>query len=53
MMTPFVSFLGKKEAENIPFLGSLCGVLMQLLIDREHKDVTQQRNSVIAQIEER
>jgi len=48
MMIPCVSFLGKKESENIPFLGSLCGPLMQLLIDREHKDESQQRNKVFA-----
>ena len=40
LMTPFVSFLGKKEAEEIPMLGFLCAPLMQLLVDREHRDPT-------------
>jgi len=53
LMTPYSSFLGKREAEKIPLLGFMCGPLMQLLIDREHRDGTQQRSRVLEQIEER
>lgn len=53
LMNPYVSMLGKKEVRSFPLVGSLCDPLMQLLVDREHRDSKESRNQVLEQIKAR